>query len=158
MQQKLNILIVDDEKIIRDEITEFLADELYIVFETDKPSICLKMLEEKNIDIIFLDINLPEMSGLALLKKIKEKFNFIEIIMMTGQGDADKVIQAMRLGAMDFFYKPLRLFEMQAAIERTKKYISLKNEFSVMNNNFSFLSGERFRKRTYCPRDSFCKR
>jgi len=142
MLQKLNILVVDDEKIIRNEIVEFLEDELYSVFEADKPSACMKILEEKNIDIIFLDINLPEMSGLELLKIIKDKYNYIEVIMMTGHGDVDKVIQAMRFGSMDFFYKPLRLIEMQAAIERTKKYISLKNQLSVMSKNFLILSGE----------------
>jgi DNA-binding NtrC family response regulator len=139
---KLNILIVDDEEIIRNEISEFLSDIMYKHYLADNPTTALTILKQENIDIVFLDINLPEMSGIELLKIIKTKYPDIEIIMITGQGDMDRVIDSMRAGAMDFFNKPLRLFELQASIERSKKYIKLKKQYELISYSANLLSQE----------------
>ncbi len=138
----LSILILDDEKAIRDEILEFLSEDGYSLFEAERPSKAFAIMEEEVIDVIILDLQLPEMDGLAVLKRIKETNDHTEVIMITGHGDMDAVIQAMRLGAMEFFTKPFRLLDMKAAIQRSRRFVELSNRLKEANLGYSLLSKE----------------
>ena len=138
----LKILVLDDEKVFRDEIKEFLENDNFIVFGAEKPSVAFNILENKEIDIMILDLRLPEMDGLQVLKIIKDKYPDLEVIMITGHGDMDAVINAMRLGAVEFFPKPFRLLDMKAAIQRTKRYIQLNSRYKEMNQNYNLLAKE----------------
>ncbi|MDD3568119.1 MAG: response regulator, partial [Bacteroidales bacterium] len=104
--ESLSILILDDEKVFRDEIREFLENESFTVNAADKPSEAFKILEKLHVDVLILDLRLPEMDGFAVLEKVKQLYPHIEVIMITGHGDMDAVIQAMRMGAVEFFPKP----------------------------------------------------
>lgn len=136
---ELNILVLDDEKRIREELTDFLEENGYRVFQASKPSEAMSLIKEQSIDIAIVDINLPERDGLAVLREIKEQDNNIEVLIITGQGDMDKAIEAMRSGAADFFNKPVRLDEVSNAIERTKRYINLSQRYNSMCRNFDRL-------------------
>ncbi len=125
---KLKILILDDSKRIVFELKVFLEDCGHIVFESFSPSQAFEILEKHETDILILDIKLPEMDGLEVLKKVKSLLPDIEVIMITGHGDIENIIQAMRLGASDFFNKPFRLLDIQSAIERTSKFLELNNK------------------------------
>ncbi|MFO8023165.1 MAG: response regulator, partial [Perlabentimonas sp.] len=114
--ESLRILILDDEKIFRDEIREFLENDSFTVFSAGLPSEAFEILDKNEVDILILDLRLPEMDGFTILEKVKKKFPHIEVIMITGHGDMDAVIKAMRLGAMEFFPKPFRLLDIKAAI------------------------------------------
>ncbi len=138
----LNILILDDEKRIREELSDFLTDNEFVVFEAATPSEAFKIIGKTTIDIAIIDINLPEKDGLTVLKEIKAINNDIEILIITGQGDMDKAITAMRLGAADFFNKPIRLGEVLQAIERTKRYINLSRQFNNVSQNYNRLLQE----------------
>ncbi|RLD85528.1 MAG: sigma-54-dependent Fis family transcriptional regulator, partial [Bacteroidetes bacterium] len=94
MKSKLNILVVDDEARVIDEIKEFLESKKYQVFSASKPSEAFTLLEKNTIDIMILDIRLPEMSGLEVLEKIKAQNQYIEVIMISGHGDMNTVIEA----------------------------------------------------------------
>ncbi|MCD4747699.1 MAG: response regulator, partial [Bacteroidales bacterium] len=120
--ENLNILVLDDEKRVRDEIGEFLTDKNFYVFKSALPSEAFKRLNENEIDIAIVDIKLPEMDGLNVLKKIKKLYPEIEVIMISGHGDMSSVIEAMRYGATDFFSKPFRLIEVNNAIERSTRF------------------------------------
>ena len=109
--KELNVLILDDEQRVRDEIEEFLTGNKFPVFKAELPSQAFKILDKEAIDIAIVDIKLPEMDGIQVLKKIKEKHSAIEVIMISGHGDMQSVIEAMRLGASDYFQKPFRLME-----------------------------------------------
>ncbi|HUX54829.1 MAG TPA: sigma-54 dependent transcriptional regulator [Williamwhitmania sp.] len=138
----LSILVLDDEKAIREEILEFLTEDGYSLFEAERPSRAFAIMEEEIIDVIILDLQLPEMDGLSVLKKIKENNDHAEVIMITGHGDMDAVIQAMRLGAMEFFTKPFRLLDMKAAIQRSRRFVELSNRLKEANLGYSLLSRE----------------
>lgn len=140
MNNKINILIVDDEPRLLDEIEEFLTQKKYNVFKAPLPSIAFSILDKENINIVILDIKLPEMDGLHVLEKIKEKYPSIEVIMISGHGDMDTVIQAMRNGASDYFAKPFRLFDINQAIMRTQRYMELNMKLQKVQKNLDELS------------------
>lgn len=140
--EELKILVLDDEKVFRDEIKEFLENDKFSVFVAEKPSIAFDILENHEIDIMILDLRLPEMDGLQVLKIIKDKYPDLEVIMITGHGDMDAVINAMRLGAVEFFPKPFRLLDMKAAIQRTRRFIQLSSRYKEINQNYNLLAKE----------------
>nr|MBC8385687.1 sigma-54-dependent Fis family transcriptional regulator [Candidatus Cloacimonadota bacterium] len=142
----LRVLVIDDEKSYRDEIGEFLSKRDFSIYKAGLPSQAFNILKEEEIDIVILDINLPEMDGLEVLKKINNSYPEIEIIMITGHGDMDSVINAMRLGASDYFNKPFSLIDIQNSIERTKRYIDLNSRLKEVQFNNSLLSKELKRK------------
>lgn len=138
--ESLSILILDDEKVFRDEIREFLENESFTVNAADKPSEAFKILEKLHVDVLILDLRLPEMDGFAVLEKVKQLYPHIEVIMITGHGDMDAVIQAMRMGAVEFFPKPFRLLDMKAAIKRTRRFIDLAHKLNEVNKSYELLS------------------
>lgn len=140
--EKVKILVVDDEQRVRDEISEFLTQNKYLVYKAGLPSEAFQLLKKHQVDIVILDIKLPEMDGLSVLPKIKENYPDIEVIMISGHGDMGSVIEAMRKGAADFFPKPFRLMDINLAIRRTTRYINLNNKYKNLEKNYSLISDE----------------
>jgi DNA-binding NtrC family response regulator len=140
--EKVKILVVDDEQRVRDEIAEFLVENKYQVFKAGLPSEAFTILSENRIDLVILDIKLPEMDGISVLKIIKETYPDIEVIMISGHGDMGSVIEAMRNDAADFFPKPFRLMEINMAIQRTTRYINLNVKYKELEKNYSLISKE----------------
>ncbi len=140
--ENLKILVLDDERVFRDEIKEFLETDGFQVHLAAKPSEAFDILKLTEIDIIILDLKLPEMDGITVLQKVKELYPEIEVIMITGHGDMDAVIQAMRYGAVEFFPKPFRLIDMKAAIQRTKRYIQLSTRYREVEHSYALVSKE----------------
>lgn len=140
MDKNIRILIVDDEPRVADEIEEFLLTKDYIVFKAGTPSKAFSLLEKHPVNIVILDVKLPEMNGLDVLKKIKATHKDIEVIMISGHGDMDTVIKAMRNGASDYFAKPFRLFEINNAITRTKRFLALNRKLKKAEQNVYQLS------------------
>ncbi len=140
MADKVNILIVDDEPRVLDEIEEFLVRKEFSVFKAGAPSIAFEILKKHVINIVILDIKLPEMSGLEALSKIKSEHQDIEVIMISGHGDMDTVIQSMRNGASDYFAKPFRLLDINNAIMRTQRYLELNKKLKSAQQSVNALS------------------
>ncbi len=138
--EKLNILILDDEEGIRKELKDFFQLYDYNVFTADLPSTAFDVIQKQHIDIMILDIQLPEMSGIEVLKKVKAMKPEIEVIMITGHGDQNTIIQALRYGAFDFFKKPFRTIEIKTAIERTQKFIDLNKKVKELSDSYSMIS------------------
>ena len=140
--EKIKILVVDDEQRVRDEISEFLTQNKYKVYKAGLPSAAFELLKNNEIDIVILDIKLPEMDGLTVLPRIKKDYPDIEVIMISGHGDMSSVIEAMRQGAADFFPKPFRLMDINLAIQRTARYLNLNHKYKALEKNFSLISEE----------------
>ena len=92
--------------------------------------------------ILILDVMLPGMNGLEVLKKVKEDFPTTEVIMISGYGDMDMVIEAMRKGASDFIRKPFQVMDIQVAVERTAKFAQLQQKLEKAENIGSLVSRE----------------
>jgi len=130
----LRVLVVDDEKGYRDDIKEYLVDSGFMVFTAGLPSEALAVMENERIDIAIVDLRLPEMSGIELMKKIRQIDEQIGVIIISGHGDMDSVLTAMRDGAIDFFPKPFDLVDIRFAIERTRKYIEMHSNLNEIRN------------------------
>jgi len=121
MLKKIKILLMDTEKNSCEEMQEFLQREGFIVLAAHSAAEGQLVLQRMPIDILILDIRLPDANGLEVLKESKSRYPKLEVIVISGHGDMDSVIQAMHLGALDFLRKPLRLMDLQSAIERSQK-------------------------------------
>jgi DNA-binding NtrC family response regulator len=146
MMKQLSILILDDEARVRDEIDEFLVKQNYITYLAARPSEALHHLSNNEIDIAIVDIRLPEMSGLEMLGHIKKKYADTEVIMISGHGDMQSVIEAMRKGAADYFQKPFRLAELNNAIVRTERFLELNTKLKAYNTSLNILSDKLYRQ------------
>jgi len=140
--KQLNVLVLDDEIRMRDEIEEFLSGRQFLVYKAGTPSEAFRILENTAIDILILDVKLPEMDGVEVLKKVKAEYPELEVIMISGHGDMSTVIDSMRHGAFDYFRKPFRLPEINHAIERTRRFILLSEKLKRTEHKFEVLSNE----------------
>lgn len=100
------ILIIDDEAAIREALSGILADEGFIPLTAASAEEGLQLLDEKDINLILLDIWMPGMDGIEALKLIKQRFE-LPVIMISGHGTIETAVQATRNGAYDFIEKPL---------------------------------------------------
>ena len=117
-----NILIVDDEKNYPMVIGELLREEGYTTLTASSGMEALDILSTELIDLVLTDVNMPGMSGIQLLEKIKEITPDIPVIIMTAYGSVEKAVEAMHKGAYTFILKP---FENQALIAHIAKAISV---------------------------------
>lgn len=126
-----SILIVDDEASYLNLLQNLLNDEGYnnIITETN-PLKVLNILEKKNIDLIMLDIYMPQMNGMELLDKVNQKFPQIPVIMVTAVEDVKLALEAINLGAYEFITKPPDLDRLFLTIKRAleKKLLSLERD------------------------------
>ncbi len=103
------ILVIDDEKSIRISLKEILEYEGYKVDEAPDGMEGLKLVEKEKYDIIFCDIKMPRMDGIEVLKKYRKKNFDIPMVMISGHGNIDTAVEAIKKGAFDFIAKPLDL-------------------------------------------------
>ena len=118
------VLVVDDDRLIRQIAYDILSKSGYRVFKAKDPLEGLSILKEESIDAILLDIVMPLESGFEMIPQIKDVDCDIAVIMMTAFASADSVIEAIRIGAYDYIRKPLQpdelLHSIRNALERQK--------------------------------------
>ena len=103
------ILVIDDEPGIRQTLALILEDEKYNVLCAGDAHAGIKLLEENKVNLIFLDVLLPKLGGLEALEQIRQRWPGLEIIMISGHGNIDMAVRAVKGGAFDFLEKPLSL-------------------------------------------------
>ena len=112
------VLVVDDEDVIRETVREILTDEGYRVIAAPEGSEVLDLVASENPDVILLDVWMPEMDGIVLLRQIRREHPEARVIMISGHGSIHAAVTATKLGAFDFIEKPLSLDGLLATIER----------------------------------------
>ncbi|NML37642.1 sigma-54-dependent Fis family transcriptional regulator [Chitinophaga sp. G-6-1-13] len=119
-----NILIIDDEKSIRKTLTEILSYEGYKVEEAADGLEGFKMFQAKQYDAVLCDIKMPKMDGLEFLEKAREINQDVPIIMVSGHGNIDTAVDAVKKGAYDYISKPpdlnRLLITLRNAMDKTK--------------------------------------
>jgi two-component system, NtrC family, nitrogen regulation response regulator NtrX len=126
------ILVIDDEKSIRGTLKEILEYEGYEVDLASSGPEGLEKFSETNYDIVLCDIKMPEMDGLEVLEKIFELSSDTQAIMISGHGNVDNAVQAIKKGAYDFIEKPLDLNRLLITIRNAMDKSSLITETRVL--------------------------
>ena len=147
--QKLKVLVVDDERGYRVEISEYLLDCGFLASTAASPSEALQLTETEDFDIAILDLRLPQMSGITLMEKLLAAKPGLGVIIISGHGDMDSVISALRKGALDFFPKPFRLEDIRFAIERTQRFLELSSDLNSIRRSYQNLV------RTFNPEEKY---
>ncbi len=115
------VLLVDDEK----DFVEMLKLRLEEVGEKVTPAYngkeCLDLLAQKEIDVVILDIKMPGMDGITVLKEIKNRHPLVEVIMLTGHGTTESAVEGMKLGAFDYLLKPACFEELTGKLESARQ-------------------------------------
>jgi two-component system nitrogen regulation response regulator NtrX len=133
---KDKILVIDDEASIRSSLKGILEDEGYAVKTAESGEAGLSMLKGQSFDVVLLDIWLPEMSGMEVLKLIKKSEDAPQVVMISGHGTLETAVKATKLGAYDFLEKPLSLDKVVLTIRNALRQHSLEEENIQLREKF----------------------
>lgn len=134
--EKIRTIIIDDEKNSRNNTKQMLTKyftEIEIIGEAENGIEGRNLIAQLHPDLVFLDVNMPEMTGLEMLESIPEKDKNFYVIFLTAYGDY--TIQAIRAGAVDYLMKPLMKEELMQAIKRVSKFIDEKRHSSAQQQS-----------------------
>ena len=132
-----NILIIDDEKAIRKTLTEILAFEGHKIEEAADCEEGLKKFTEKSFDVVLCDIKMPKMDGIEFLEKAKQHNADIPVIMISGHGNIDTAVDAVKKGAYDYISKPPDLNRLLITIRNASEKQDLVVETKVLKRKIS---------------------
>ncbi|CAG5082429.1 Stage 0 sporulation protein F, Response regulator receiver protein [Thermobacillus xylanilyticus] len=110
------VLIVDDQNGIRMLLMEVFSGEGYRTFQASNGKLALEIVKDESPDLVLLDMKIPGMDGLEILKRVKEINRDIKVIMMTAYGELDMIKEATELGALMHFTKPFDIDEMRMVV------------------------------------------
>ena len=128
------ILVVDDEQGIREALTGILEDEGYEVRVAPDGIEGLGLMQAEGIDLVMLDIWLPNMGGVDVLKEIKEHYPEVPVVIISGHGSIDIAVKAVKLGAFDFIEKPLSLERVVTAVQNALEMEHLRRENKALKH------------------------
>lgn len=128
----MKILIIDDERSIRNSLKEILADEGYDVDVAENGLQGCSMVEKEKYDIIFCDIKMPEMDGMEVLDRLNQMGIDAAIVMISGHGDIDTAVDCIKKGAFDFIQKPLDLNRILITIKNATEKVHLVKETRIL--------------------------
>jgi DNA-binding NtrC family response regulator len=111
------ILLVDDEVVFTTNMSKLLTNRGYKVTAVNSGDSAIRALEEKDFDVVVLDLKMPGMDGITTLKEIKKLDLFTETLILTGHGSIDSAMEAIKLGAYDYLTKPCEIDELVAKLE-----------------------------------------
>lgn len=120
------ILVADDEEVIRDLCARTLSD--YRILQAENGRAALDLLDHEPVDLLLVDVMMPLMNGLDLLKQVKERDPDQLVIVMTGYADKDLILRALKADADDFIQKPLNLLQLKSTISKALEKRLLRQE------------------------------
>jgi DNA-binding NtrC family response regulator len=132
-----DILIIDDEKAIRKTLSEILSFEGYKIDEASDGEEGLKKFKEKSYDVVLCDIKMPKLDGIEFLQKAGESNSDIPIIMISGHGNIETAVEAVKKGAYDYISKPPDLNRLLITIRNAMEKNSLVTETKVLKRKVS---------------------
>lgn len=130
-----NILIIDDEEGIRKSLTGILKDEKYEVDSAASGEEGLAKLKKRNFDLVLLDIWLPGIDGIEILKEIKKLDSLLEVVIISGHGNVETAVKITKLGAFDFIEKPLDLEKTIIIVRNALKQRQLQKQIRFMEES-----------------------
>jgi len=122
------ILVVDDEAGVRSSLAGILGDEGYAVTSVESGEAGLAALEARRYDLVLLDVWLPGLDGLEVLRRIRERDAELPVVVISGHGTIETAVKAVRLGAQDFVEKPLSLEKTVLAVKNALRQRRLESQ------------------------------
>lgn len=129
MSFKAKVLIVDDESSIRESLFHYFTKENYEVDLASTGDTARELISKYEYDVIFLDLKLPDVNGLDLLKEIMDNSLNTQVIVISAYGNIETAVTAIKAGAFDFLEKPFSIYEAKLSLEKAleKKKLTLEN-------------------------------
>ena len=131
-------MVVDDEQGIRQVLQDVLGDEGHQVFAVEDGFQALEILEQEAVDLVILDVWLPNMGGIDVLKRVRGGWPDIEVVVISGHANINMAVQAVKIGAFDFLEKPLSLEKTITVVENALKLEELKRENRSLKESIFF--------------------
>ena len=135
MNGKEKILIVDDERIVRESLLHWFEEDGYDVEAAEDGEIALKMFDKSKYDLLLVDMKMPGISGLELLKKVKEIDKETIVILITAFASVPSAITALKDGAYDYVTKPVDPDELAHLVKKALEQKALKHENIQLKEN-----------------------
>jgi FixJ family two-component response regulator len=133
------ILVIEDHDPSRESLVRILKKEGYGVLAASDGMDGMAIFESKRVDIIVLDLSMPRMGGLEVLAKTKGAGADVEVLVMTGYGDEQTVVQALRDGAINFLRKPIDIDQMLLAIEKAVEFQAARRSLLYRNRDVELM-------------------
>jgi len=146
-----NIFVIDDEESIRKVLNTHLTKEGYGVVQSDGGNGIFNMLKSNSIDLVICDIKMPEIDGTQILEFVRQNFDTIPVIMLTGFVDTSIAIEVMKKGAFDYLMKPIKKDDLMSTIQKALAHRDLlvKNkELERENKEYQLSLEQKVRERT----------
>lgn len=124
--EQYRLLIVEDDQVLRDMLEHYLRTGENIVDLAVNGREGYEKHRQNGYDLIITDLNMPEMTGIDLVRTIRESDDFVEFIIITGYATLESAVEAIKIGAFDYIVKPFKLDELRVAIKNACDKISLK--------------------------------
>ena len=138
--KKISILVVDDELSIRESLSGWLQQDGYEVESAADGPAALAKAQETHYDIMLLDVKMPRMDGITVLKNLREGNADTAVVVMTAHGAIQDAVEAMKLGAHDYLLKPFDLEEMSLIIEKLVQVQTLAMENLILKDRVATIS------------------
>lgn len=143
--KKDSLLIVEDEKLQREILEDFLKNRGYGVYSAGSIKEAKEILQAKEVNLILLDWRLPDGDGLNFLEFVKEQYSFIPVIMITAFASIEHAVTSMKKGAYYYLAKPINLEELTLLVERALKEFRLTKEVYLLKERLKYLSQAEFK-------------
>src|SRR5262245_45295944 len=125
---RMTILIVDDEKTIRWSLGEGLRKAGFEILEAASGEEGVQLFADKSPDCVLLDMKLPGIDGIEVLRRMRKENAEVPVIVMTAYGDVERAVEAMKIGAYDFVTKPFMIEKMKVTIEHALETSRLRSQ------------------------------
>jgi DNA-binding NtrC family response regulator len=132
---RMTILIIDDEKTIRWSLGEGLRNNGFDILEAASGEEGLQLFTDKSPDCVLLDMRLPGIDGMEVLRRMRKENPDVPVIVMTAYGEVDKAVEAMKLGSYDFVTKPFMIEKMKVSIEHALTTARLRSQLRSLERN-----------------------
>ena len=134
----LSILLVDDEQDVRVSLSHFMEQLGHQVAQADRADKALAEFHKKEFDLVITDIRMPGMDGLELLNQLKRvEKTPADVIVITGHGDMENAVCALKFGAFDYLQKPINVRELAHNLERVEEVKTLKRNYRQLKKEFN---------------------
>jgi two-component sensor histidine kinase len=144
---QITILVIDDEPAVRQSLAFFLEDEDYLTIQAENGRIGLELFERKKVDLVLVDLNMPEMDGLEVLSRISRISPDTPMIVISGAGEISSAVEALHQGAWDYLLKPIQNYSLLIhAVTNALEKARLRQENHEYQQNLERMVSKRTEK------------